>query len=288
VAIVIALAAGFGALAVATKMFTPSVTIPSVVGDTNAKARTTLSNAHLNAVYAPANYSTTVADGSVISQDPASGKTLKQGSSVTLVLSRGLPPVTVPSLTNMNCQQATAALTAVNLSATCPPEAAAYSDSVAVNLVVGYTYNNTSNPKTVPYNGAVILVISKGPTPISVPSVAGSSYATAQGALAKAGFTSITQSGQFSSSVPAGQVIGTSPTAGSMAQKTDAITVYVSLGPGAVIPSGLIGSSPVAASNKVTNAGLVPSLVGCGSSVKSVSPASGTTVAKGSTVTLHC
>ena len=212
---------------------------------------------------------------------------MKQGSSVTLVLSRGLPPVTVPSLANMNCQQATTALTAVHLSATCPPEAAAYSATVAKDLVVGYTYNNTSNPTAVPYNGAVILVISKGPPPVAVPSVAGTSYATAQAALTKAGFTNVTQSGQFSTSVPVGQVIGTSPTAGTMAQKTDPITVYVSLGPGATVPH-VVGSSLAAATTALSNTGFGVASTGSCGTIKSSTPAQGTTVAKGSTVTLHC
>jgi serine/threonine-protein kinase len=122
---------------------------------------------------------------------------------------------------------------------------------------------------------------------VQIPAVAGQTYNQAAATLTQAGF-SPSQSSQFSSTVPAGQVIGTSPTAGTFQQKGTTVTVYVSLGPGVTVPSGLVGASPVNASNAISSAGLVPSLAGCGSSVKSVSPASGTTVAKGSTVTLSC
>ena len=286
VAVVVALVAGFAAFAIGTKMFTPSVTVPGVVGKADAAAKTSLSARHLTAVYAPGRYSTTVTEGHVISQDPKSGASLKQGSSVTLVLSRGLPPVTLPKLTGYNCDQATAALTAVHLKATCPPDQAAFSDTVTKDQVVGWTYNNENNPKAVPYNSSVVLIISKGPPPVAVPSASGS-YDQVAAALTAAGFVPVKANG-FSATVPAGQVISLTPSAGSLQQKGSQVTVTVSLGPGVTVPGGLVGSSPVTAASKVSAAGLTPVLSGCGGVIKTVNPGSGATVAKGSTVTLAC
>ena len=285
VALLVALVAGFSAVAVATKMFTPSVTVPNVVGQSNVNARANLSAHHLSAVYGPSIYSTTIQSGQVVSQSPRSGASLKQGSSVSLVLSRGLPPVTVPSLTNYNCQQAQAALTAVHISSTCPASAAQYSPTVPTGQVMGYTYNSISNPKSVPYNASVVLVTSKGPAPIAIPSVSGT-YAQAQATLTQAGFTA-TEVLQFSNTVPVNQVIGTSPTSGSLAQKGSSVTVYVSLGVGVVVPN-VAGYPLGSAISAMNNAGFSYGTTGSCGIVRSTSPAGGTTAAKGSTVTLNC
>ena len=286
-ALVVALAAGFGAFAVGTKLFTPSVSVPKVLGESNSAARSALSTLHLNAVYAPGSYSTSVAVDHVISQQPAAGSSLKQGSSVTLELSRGLPPVTIPSLSGYSCAQAQAALSAVHLTGTCPDAAAAYSATVPLNQVISYTFGSIVSPKSVPYNSELTISISKGPPPVQIPAVAGQTYAQASATLTQAGF-SPSQSGQFSSTVPVGQVIGTSPSAGTLEQKGTAVAVYVSLGPGVTVPSGLVGSSLTNATKALAAAQLSAASTGSCGTIKSVSPASGTTVAVNSTVTLSC
>ena len=285
VALVVILAAAFGAFAVETKLFTPTVSVPSVVGLSDGKARAALSAEQLNAVYAPGVYSTTVAADHVVRQSPAPSASLKQGSSVTLVLSRGLPPVAVPALSSSyTCDQALAALNAVHLKGTCPLTSASYSATVPYGQVISYSLGSVGNPKTVPYGSTITVVISKGPPPVAVPAVSGT-YATAAAALQSAGFTPA-QSNQFSSTVPVGQVIGTSPASGSLQPKGTTITVYVSLGPGVTIPSGLIGEDATTAGQTLRNLGLVPAYSGKGNRVVGVSPASGQTVTKGSTVTL--
>jgi serine/threonine-protein kinase len=281
-ALIVLLAAGFGVFAVETKLFTPSVTVPSLIGQTNAVARQMLSKEQLNAHYGPTVYSTTVAANNVLSQRPAPGVSLKQGSSVTLVLSRGLPPVTIPSLSGLTCASATEALAQVHFKTICPPGLAAYSATVPSGQVLDYVWGNTKSPKTAPYGSTIIISTSKGPPPVAIPSVSGT-FADAQATLSAAGFTA-TQSNQFSNTVPAGQVIGTSPAAGSLYQKGTTVTVYVSLGQGVIVPSGLIGEDATTAGQALKRAGLVPSYTGHGNTVVSVSPGSGSEVTKGSTV----
>ncbi|MHC4645855.1 MAG: PASTA domain-containing protein, partial [Planctomycetota bacterium] len=57
-------------------------------------------------------YSDTVADGNVISQNPAVDTTVAIGSSVDLVVSQGQP--VVPDVVDMNEADAAAAITAVD------------------------------------------------------------------------------------------------------------------------------------------------------------------------------
>lgn len=286
VAVVVALIAGFAAFAVGTKLFIPSVGVPSVVGQSDGIAQAKLKAKHLNATYAPARFSTAVPEGSVIAQDPAAGTSRKQGSSVTLVLSRGLPPVKVPKFAGYSCDQAVAALKAVHLDGTCPPDQATYSATVPNGQIAGWSFNNQDNPTEVPYNSPIVLKLSKGPPPVPVPSATGT-YSQVAAALTAAGFVPV-KATSFSASVPAGQVISINPASGSLQQKGTQITVTVSLGVGVTVPGALVGSSPVTAASKVSAAGLNPILQNCGSVIKSVSPGSGTTVAKGSSVTLAC
>jgi len=285
VAIVVLLGA-FAAFAIGTKLFVPSVNVPSVVGESQSQARSTLSSKNLDAVFAPAVYSVSVPTGNIISQNPKSGASLKEGSSVTLTASRGLPPVTVPSLSGKTCEQAQAALVAVHLKGTCPDSSAAFSPTVPVNQVVNYTQGTTNNPPAVPYGSTVEIVISKGPPPIAIPQVSGT-YDQAQATLSAAGFVAA-QANEYSTTVATGQVIRTAPTAGSLAQKGSTVTVYVSLGKATTVPS-VVGQTYAAATATLKASGLLAGM-GTGPTtgrvVTSV-PAAGSSVASGSTITLN-
>lgn len=63
-------------------------------------------------------YSKTVAAGDVISSNPAGGATVHKGDPVTLVVSKGPPPVTVPSVFNVVEQDAVAQLKALGFKVT--------------------------------------------------------------------------------------------------------------------------------------------------------------------------
>jgi len=73
------------------------VEVPTLTGDTQAVAEAALSQLRLVVAYAPGSYDTTIPAGSVLSQTPSSG-TLLPGQKVTLVLSKGPPLVTVPTV----------------------------------------------------------------------------------------------------------------------------------------------------------------------------------------------
>jgi eukaryotic-like serine/threonine-protein kinase len=280
-------AAIFGFFAYTTKLFTPSVAVPSVIGQTQSQARTILANHHLQATFGSERYSDTVPAGSVISQDPGPHATLKENSSVALVVSQGLPPVTVPSLAGMTCNQATAALAAVKLVGSCPASIAAYSATVPVNKVVSWTYQGTQNPTAVPLHATVNIVISKGPPPIAVPAV-GTSWDAAKATLSQAGFKPV-QGTEYSSSVPLGQVTRTAPAAGSLAQRGSTVTVYTSLGPPQVPVPNLIGDSVAAATVALSKVGLkIGAVYGPpGGAVFSTSPSIGSSVLIGTVVNLY-
>jgi serine/threonine-protein kinase len=277
----------FGLFAYATKLFTPSVTVPSVVGQTQSQARVILSAHHLAVTFATETYSETVPAGSVISQNPVARTTLKQNSSVTLVVSQGLPPVNVPGLTGMTCAQATAALQAVKLVGSCSSSLAAFSSTVPRNQVIGWQYQGTQNPSAVPLHATVDIVISKGPPPIAVPAV-GSTWNVAKSTLTTAGFKAV-QGSEYSSTVPTGQVTRTSPVAGALAQRGSTVTVYVSLGPPQVPVPNLIGDSVATATNALAKVGLkIGAVYGPpGGAVFTTSPSMGSSVLIGTVINLY-
>lgn len=277
----------FGFYAYATKLFTPSVAVPSVVGQTQNQARNLLARYHLEATFGSERYSDTIPQGSVISQNPSAHSTLKENSSVTLVLSQGLPPVTVPSLTGMNCNQAMAALQAVKLVGTCPDTVAAYSATVPLGRVVNWQYQGTQNPTAVPLHATVTIVISKGPPPIAIPAV-GTSWTAAKATLTSAGFKPV-QGSEYSSTVPTGQVTRTSPAVGSLVQRGSTVTVYISLGPPQVPVPNLIGDSVATATVALSKVGLkIGAIYGPpGGTVFSSSPSIGSSVLIGTVVNLY-
>src|SRR6202049_3687665 len=91
------------------------VTVPNVEGLTQDAATTAITAAKLTGGTVTQQTSNTVATGKVISQDPASGNSVAQGSRVNLVISLGPQMVTVPNVEGLTQDAATTAITAAKL-----------------------------------------------------------------------------------------------------------------------------------------------------------------------------
>jgi serine/threonine-protein kinase len=85
------------------------VKIPNLTGQSKAAATAALQKSGLEVAYDEAT-SKTVTKGAVISSSPKAGTTVPKGSKVTLVISLGPPPVTVPDLYRTDEQAAIKAL----------------------------------------------------------------------------------------------------------------------------------------------------------------------------------
>src|SRR4051812_21675811 len=101
----------------------------------------------------------------------------------------------------------------------------------------------------------VTLSVSSGPAIVAVPSVTGLTEADATKRLEKAGFT-VTSMQQFSKSVPRGQVIGTTPPAGTQLSTLQTVTLLVSRGANTVLVPNVVGLDDQAALAALSNAGL--------------------------------
>jgi serine/threonine-protein kinase len=249
-----------------------------------ADAKAAVAKVHMNLKEGAPITSITVAPGDVISQSPKPGVSQKEGSNVNVVLSSGLPDVTVPSLAGMTCAQATTALQSAHFESVCAP--GTYSNTVPAQVLVLWSINATQNPTTAPYGSTITLVPSLGHEPATVPSIPSSySFAQAQAALQAVGLTA-TQNNTSSATVPSGQVISTSPASGAQAPYGSAVTVNVSTGPPTVQVPNVIGDTVSQATTALQSAGLSVSGVSGSPNnmVSGTQPSVGSTVNTGSSV----
>jgi len=285
--LVVALVAGL-LVAAKEKVFTASSPVPNLRGLTLTAARQRIAAEHFVLATSTPQYSKTVAAGLVIAQSPRPTVVMKQGSTVTVVPSRGVPNVAVPNLTGLDCTAAQRVLSVAGLAGTCPAANHVYSTTVGLNQVINWSSDNHFEPPTAPYHSTLVIATSAGPPPVAVPAVAGQTWTAAQSALQAAGFAA-TETQQYSQSVMSGLVISTSPAAGAMEQKGTTVTVTVSEGPPLVNVPTLSGDSVAAATSALSALGLtVGNVYGPpGAHVFQTVPAADTSVPVGSSVNLY-
>jgi len=290
IAAVVVAAAGIVLAATASHVFTPSHPVPGLEGRSVDAARSALGSDQFTLAQGPRQYSITVAAGRILSQHPAAGTSLKQGGTVTVVASKGPPPVPVPSLTGLSCTDVSRVLATAHLNAACP-QLQAYDANVPSGQVINWSAFGSAklDPKTAPYGSTVMIAISKGPQPVNVPSVAsGTTYAQAQSTLQAAGLQATENQGP-NGTVPAGQVINTSPPAGTSVPPGSSVTVNVSTGPPMVNVPDVTGMTVADATTALQSAGLTVGQVygPPGGKVFTTSPLAGQQAQQGGSVNLY-
>jgi beta-lactam-binding protein with PASTA domain len=264
------------------------VTVPNVVGSTESAASASLTGAGLAVGTITREYSSTVASGSVISQNPSAGGSAAPGSVVDLVVSKGPQPVTVPNVVGSTESAASTAITTAGL--TVGTITREYSSTVVSGSVI--SQNPSAGGSATP--GSVVdLVLSKGPQPVTVPNVVGSTESAASTALTGAGLAVGTITREYSSTVMSGSVISQELPSGSLVAPGTPVDLVVSRGPQPVPVPGVVGSAESAASTAITGAGLIvgtitreySSTVAAGT-VISQNPAAGSFAASGGAVDL--
>jgi eukaryotic-like serine/threonine-protein kinase len=163
-------------------------------------------------------------------------------------------------------------------------------DQANPNVRKGYVIS--SNPpqgNNVATNTLVTLYVSTGAAPVAVPNVVGQQESQAEATLQGKGFQ-VNVKQDPTSPQPAGTVVSQSPSTGTAAPGS---TVTITVSGGAVSVPSVIGDSQQTASQVLTTAGFAVSVQqGSGPSnfangtVFSQQPNSGSTAAKGSTVTI--
>src|SRR5262245_41182453 len=115
---------------------------PNVEGLTQDAATTAITGAKLKVGTVTQRTSNTVATGNVISQDPASGSSVAEGSPVNLVISSGPQMVAVPNVERLTQDDATTTITAAKLTVGNVTQQA--SNTVATGIVISQDPANGS------------------------------------------------------------------------------------------------------------------------------------------------
>ena len=264
------------------------VTVPNVEGLTQDAATTAITAAKLTVGTVTQQTSNTVATGKVISQDPASGSSVAQGSPVNLVISSGPQMVTVPNVEGLTQDAATTAITAAKLTVGTVTQQS--SNTVAAGNVIS---QDPASGNSVAQGSPVNLVISSGPQMVTVPNVEGLTQDAATTAITAAKLTVGTVTQQSSNTVAAGNVISQDPASGSSAAQGSPVNLVISSGPQMVTVPNVEGLTQDAATTAITAAKLTVGTVTqqtsntvAAGNVISQDPASGNSVAQGSPVNL--
>jgi serine/threonine-protein kinase len=136
--------------------------VPDLAGLELSAAKAELAQASLKMKEGTGQFSDTVPEGSVISTTPAKGTDLKSGDTVTVVVSKGKAPISVPNLVGQNINDARSALQQLGLNAV---ERYKDSDQPADTVIAQTPQAGTGAAP----DDEVTLDVSKGPPQVTVP-----------------------------------------------------------------------------------------------------------------------
>ena len=201
--------------------------VPNVVGKSESEAEELIQKANLIVVHGDAQYSDDVEEGDVISSDPTAGTEVDEGTEVTIVVSLGSQPATVPNLRGKTASAAESALANAGLSGSSSED---YSDSVPEGQVISQSIDPGEK---VDKGTTVSYVVSLGPetTYVTVPGLGGYTESVARQRLEDAGLSVGTVSEAYSSTVGKGYVIDQTASPGSSVEAGTSVGFTVSLGP---------------------------------------------------------
>lgn len=207
-------------------LFVPDVTVPNVENKTYDQAVQALSNKQLNVKKQSVENDQTPS-GVVVNQLPESGNSVKVKSTVILYVSTGPQKQEVQDYVGYDQATVKQLLNGNQYKKVVWKKVA--SDSIPAGQVLAQKPD--PNTKIVSSQTILELTVSTGPAKIQVPDVTGESQDTATSDLEQSGFNVQTADGDYSDSVPLGDVLSTNPSAGTQATKGETITIYLSKGP---------------------------------------------------------
>jgi serine/threonine-protein kinase len=158
--------------------------------------------------------------GTVTAQEPAGGQEHEVGTRVTINVSQGARPLTIPSVIGQPYESAASALQGAGFRVV---RQNVDSDEPAGTVVDQQPPSGGSAPA----GTTITLSVSRGPTESQVPSVEGAAEADAVQALEAAGFTVDVQTEQTDDPGLHGFVLRQEPAGGSRAPEGSTVTIFV-------------------------------------------------------------
>jgi len=265
------------------------VSVPEVAGQDLATATSTLTAAELLVATAPQEvFDPVVAVGTVVGTDPVVGETVAIQSTVTILTSKGPQPLPLPALAGVPESDA---LALIEDSRFTPGEVRyEFNADVADTLVLRAIGAGDVDITAAAEYGelqTISLVVSRGP----VPNVVGDGLADAIAALEASGLRGEAGESRFDEEIPDGAVIAAVPRSDAAVVPGDTFDLVVSSGPAPVVIPDVAGEFRDDAVAELEALGLRVNynpIFGpfSGATVTSTDPAIGSTVRKGSSVTL--
>jgi len=269
-------------------------TVPSLVGETEARARELLGQAGLQVAvsYEP---SDVIPLGTVISQDREPNSVLPAGTVVNLIVSAGTNALTVPDVVNHPESDALLKLAEAGFQTT----QIRIERQPSADVIAGYVIETDPVAgMTLPADGMVKVVISEGAVPTVVPQVIGQTPENARATLEELGFVVI-----FGDAVALefgdpndGKVAEQNPEPGQRVDFGSAVTLRVGASADTIPVPNVLGQTPAAARQAIEALDLIyaegsPLLLDAGDPdigrVADVSPGVGTPLDPGDTVTVR-
>jgi beta-lactam-binding protein with PASTA domain/predicted Ser/Thr protein kinase len=206
----------------------PEVEMPELIGRPLGEAERLVQQAGLVLDVADRQSNPSVPADVIIAQDQPSGKRLKQGRRVGVIVSLGAQLVAVPNLVQRPLQDAQLAIDGARLKVGALQDG--YDELVKPGVVMR---QDPPAGATVPIDTPVTLVISRGPPLVEMPDLVGRSVEEARRLLEEKGLIIAHQSTVGTAQVEPGRVVGQTPAAGTRLRPGErTITVTVSARPG--------------------------------------------------------
>ena len=174
--------------------------------------------------------STTAARGIIMSQDPAPGTKVPAGSRLKVEVSTGPQYALIPNIIDTLWVDSEAKITSAGF---IPKIFYENNNLVPEGAVISLGHPAGENFQI---GEKLKVVVSQGPdgeltkTPVNMPNIAGMDYAEAKGLLNKNGLRVIRENDQYSMTVPKGEVIAQSTSAGKRLMTGDIVYVSISMG----------------------------------------------------------
>lgn len=189
-------------------------------------------------------YSDTVPKGKIISSSPDTAGThiSKRGGHLTIVVSRGIKMITIPSdITDPKTSNGKNPLAALKKLGFTNISHDGSKDSYSLTIPKGAAISISPSPgKTLRHNARIEIALSLGKKAVAMPDIEGLKWNKAKAMLDEAKLK-VTMKEEYSSTVDKGHVISASLKAGAQIHWNDTVTVVVSKGPETVTVPDVTG-----------------------------------------------
>src|SRR4051794_15803808 len=279
-AVLLLAGAGTGGAIAYTSAAVPSHLVPGLTDKPVAEARRAATSDHFKVRVIREEFTEDKVAGTVLAQSPLPSAKLKEGRTISVVVSKGAAPRPVPDLAGTDEATAVQRLKDAGL-VTDANVQRPFSEDIVKGKVMDWTPKGVDVAKGSP----VVLTVSNGPEPRKISDWRNHTFDEAAAAFAKARLN-VKRVDVFDDTIPAGKVVSTNPPANATSDRDSTVTVNVSKGP-SPIPD-VRGKSVAAPTTILQNAG--SAVVGVGGPpekvVRGTTPPAGTQAKKGTQVTL--